>query len=233
MTLIQSEKALSLKSAELERALLDVEKLENRISEMETKLKETSANLTRTQDHLEQAESEKCALGQRLAMTEEELDAQKGRGIEQTEKIRAVQEQNIGLKEQLEKEQTRQAQIQDSLITAKAHGDSSDRECKRLTEEQERLINKLNHVEADVRALVQKKGTMAGQLQERERQAKLFEEKYAEALSKISKLEQDLEKSVGGTKSGKGDISDLYQGKHINRWMRLFGTYGDYGLLGR
>ncbi|MEZ6813172.1 hypothetical protein ABVN74_01645 [Escherichia coli] len=60
---------------------------------MEGKLEAKAADLTRAQDHLEQAKSENRSLSQKLATTEGELEEQKGKSIEQTEKLRAAQEQ--------------------------------------------------------------------------------------------------------------------------------------------
>lgn len=51
----KAENSLSLKSAELERSLADIDKLEKRIVELEGKLEAKAADLTRAQDHLEQA----------------------------------------------------------------------------------------------------------------------------------------------------------------------------------
>lgn len=71
------------------------------------------------------------------------------------------------MKEQLENVQAKLAQSQDSLATAKAHGESAERECQRLSGEVEKLDAKLSSAEAEARALVQDKGMMAGQLQEK------------------------------------------------------------------
>ncbi len=64
----KAENSLSLKSAELERSLADIDKLEKRIVELEGKLEAKAADLTRAQDHLEQAKSENRSLSQKLAM---------------------------------------------------------------------------------------------------------------------------------------------------------------------
>ncbi len=74
-----AENSLSLKSAELERSLADIDKLEKRIVELEGKLEAKAADLTRAQDHLEQAKSENRSLSQKLATTEGELEEQKAR----------------------------------------------------------------------------------------------------------------------------------------------------------
>ncbi|MDF5366822.1 DNA-binding protein, partial [Vibrio parahaemolyticus] len=58
----KAENSLSLKSAELERSLADIDKLEKRIVELEGKLEAKAADLTRAQDHLEQAKSENRSL---------------------------------------------------------------------------------------------------------------------------------------------------------------------------
>ncbi|WP_374940198.1 DNA-binding protein [Salmonella enterica] len=55
----KAENSLSLKSAELERSLADIDKLEKRIVELEGKLEAKAADLTRAQDHLEQAKKRK------------------------------------------------------------------------------------------------------------------------------------------------------------------------------
>ncbi len=47
----KAENSLSLKSAELERSLADIDKLEKRIVELEGKLEAKAADLTRAQDH--------------------------------------------------------------------------------------------------------------------------------------------------------------------------------------
>ncbi|MCV5421325.1 KfrA protein, partial [Escherichia coli] len=77
---------------------------------LEGKLEAKAADLTRAQDHLEQAKSENRSLSQKLATTEGELEEQKGKSIEQTEKLRAAQEQKTSLKEQLENVQAKLAQ---------------------------------------------------------------------------------------------------------------------------
>ncbi|EBG5378394.1 KfrA protein, partial [Salmonella enterica subsp. enterica serovar Heidelberg] len=84
--------------------------------------------------------------------------------------------------------------------TAKAHGESAERECQRLSGEVEKLDAKLSSAEAEARALVQDKGMMAGQLQEKDQQAKSLEQRLNDALTKISGLEQELAKAGKGGK---------------------------------
>lgn len=92
-------------------------------------------------------------------------------------------------------------QSQDSLATAKAHGESAERECQRLSGEVEKLDAKLSSAEGKkARALVQDKGMMAGQLQEKDQQAKSLEQRLNDALTKISGLEQELVKAGKGGK---------------------------------
>jgi chromosome segregation ATPase len=198
--LAKTENSLSLKSAELERSLTDIEKLEKRIMDLEGKLEAKSTELTRAQDHLEQAEIENRSLSQKLATTEGELAAQKGKSIEQTEKLRAAHEQNKALKEQLENTQAKLAQSQDSLATAKAHGESLERECQRLSGDVQKLESKLSSAEAEARSLVQDKGVIAGQLQEKDQQTRNLEQRLNEALIKISGLELELVKAGKGGK---------------------------------
>ncbi|WP_422824230.1 hypothetical protein [Xenorhabdus thailandensis] len=73
--------------------MVDIDKVEKQILDLEAK----AADLTRTQDHLEQANSENRSLSQKLATTEGELEVQKGKSMEQTEKLRAAHEQNAAL----------------------------------------------------------------------------------------------------------------------------------------
>ncbi|HHJ4231435.1 TPA: hypothetical protein ACQJV3_005365 [Citrobacter freundii] len=91
-------------------------------------------------------------------------------------------------------------QSQDSLATAKAHGESAERECQRLSGEVEKLETKLSSAEAEARSLVQDKGMIAGQLQEKDQQAKSLEQRLTDALTKISGLEQERIKAGGGEK---------------------------------
>ncbi|MBW3762732.1 chromosome segregation ATPase [Aeromonas veronii] len=176
--LTQSDKALSLKAAELEHALADLNRLHKRFAELEDNLDEKSQSLIRAQNQLEQTEIEKRSLSQKLVDTEGELTVQKSKNIEHAEKLRAAYEQGDVLKAQLDTLHSRLADLQGELATVKAQWNASENE-------RNKLEIKLSDAQEEIRGLLQSSGVMAGQLQERDSHSKSLE-------AKISKLEQEL-----------------------------------------
>ncbi len=162
----KAENSLSLKSAELERSLADIDKLEKRIVELEGKLEAKAADLTRAQDHLEQAKSENRSLSQNWQL--QRVSWRSKRQEYRADRKAPGRSGTKNIVERAARKCTGQTgPITGLLATAKAHGESAERECQRLSGEVEKLDAKLSSAEAEARALVQDKGMMAGQLQEK------------------------------------------------------------------
>lgn len=193
--LTQSDKALSLKTAELEHALTDCARLQGRVAELETKLGDKSESLIRYQNQLEQAESEKRSMSQKLADTEGELASQKGKNIEQAEKLRAAHEQGASLKEQLETSHSQLTDLQSELAAAKAQGNASE-------SERSKLEVKLSDAQKEIRTLDQKSGVMTGQLQERDNHSKQLEATISRLEQELAEANKPLHREEGEQKKG-------------------------------
>lgn len=167
---------LSNKNASLNNLLSiktsQLDRSNNDVAELERKIKLT--------------EEEKLGLLQKMADTEGDLRAQKDKNSDLTEKLRAANELNGELQGQV-------VVLQESLTTTKAY-------CESARSERDRLQAKLDTALEESRNMSKETGVMAGQLHEKELQTKALELKYGEALSKISRLMQDLADSGKGHK---------------------------------
>lgn len=173
----EKETALALKSAAHDRALRDVEKLENENQELGKKLEVRSSEISKMDEQCEALRIDNREMSQKVATMEGELETQKYHNVEQAAQSKALAAQVEQLQAKLDAEISTTAELKDTNATLKAEGEGRARE---LTQAKKDLAA----AQAEAKQLIQEKGILTGQIQEKEHHAVQLEKKLNAAMER-------------------------------------------------
>lgn len=124
----KTKNLLSLKSAELDRSLIDLVKLEARIKELENKLEIKANDLIQAQDQANRSAQQNLLLNEKLNEIIGELNSEKDRSETISQELSSTLKLNESLRDKISEATVKVSHMESLIAVSKATAEASERE---------------------------------------------------------------------------------------------------------